>query len=154
MSLRLPPTFTLMPVPEEGFGVGAEALHVMDGRGSSHGADAPLGEGVGSGQAGGGLVLLRLVQPVPGVFGRGVVQRCCHADLRRVVTGADEGVRVVGIRRAVLGGRGQAGQGQRVLGRFGGVHHDAVRVLLGKRLFAGSHEAESCLAESEESALS
>lgn len=133
-------TFTCMTIPEYTFGIWAIALNFMDGRGSPHAADAASGEGVW--QGGGGLLWLRLVQPLPGEFRGWMVNWFrTNASLGSVVTWAYEGMSIVwlsGIANT-LGGWGDALQGHRVLVLFGGVHHHSIWVLLWKRLLVGIH---------------
>lgn len=81
------------------------------------------------------------VYPVPGAFGRRVVQRPGHGG--GAVAGADEGAGVVGIGwAAALAGGGElvvaGGHGAVAVAR--GVDHDGIGVFLGQRLLADTQE--------------
>ena len=143
-----------MSVSERHLGVGPKAVHVMHGRGSANTAHALSGGGWREAWDGRDrvkrvllvLVLVLgdgsvLVHPVPGTFGRRVVQRPGHGG--GAVAGGDQGPGVI----SVGGAAALAGGGELVVVRrhravavARGVHHDGVRVFLGQRLLADAQE--------------
>lgn len=130
-------TFTSMPIPQQTFGVWAEAFNIMHGWSSSSATHTVSGDGLC--KAGSGLGL-RQTWTVPQLFRGWVVEGSRYTDWGWVGTGADECLCVIGISRTVgvLSWRLEFPQGNRVIVGSWRVHHYCVRVFLGQRQFAGT----------------
>lgn len=143
-----------MSVPERHLGIGPEAFHVMYRGGSTNTAHGLSGGGRSEARDRrrrneGVLLVLVLglrhglvwVCPVPGAFGRRVVQRPGHRG--GAMAWANEGAGVIG----VGGTAALAGCGELVVARCHGavavargVHHDGVWVFLGQGLLADAQK--------------